>query len=75
MKVNVTQNNKTMVTLSSLEPGDGFLFNGYPCVVGESRIGNCKGCVTAFNLRTSKIIAIPEGQRVKLAQINVEYTV
>lgn len=75
MKVNVTQQNKTMVTLSSLEPGDGFIFDGYPCIVGESLIGNYNGFVTAFNLRNAKIIAIPQGQLVQLSQINVEYTV
>lgn len=75
MKVKVTQQNKTTVTLSSLEPGDGFIFDGYPCIVGESLIGNYNGFVTAFNLRNAKIIAIPQGQQVQLSQINVEYTV
>lgn len=75
MKVNVTEKSKTVVTLSSLEPGDGFLFDGYPCIVGESLIGDYNGFVTAFNLRTAKIIAIPQGQQVQLSQINVAYTV
>ncbi|MBL5840963.1 hypothetical protein I4U30_22095 [Enterobacter asburiae] len=75
MKVKVTQQNKTMVTLSSLDPGDGFIFDGYPCIVGESLIGNYNGFVTAFDLRNAKIIAIPELQQVQLSQISVEYTV
>lgn len=75
MKVKVTQKNKTMVTLSSLEPGDGFIFDGYPCIVGESLIGTYNGFVPAFSLRDSKIITIPQGQQVQLSQINVEYTV
>lgn len=75
MKVKVTQQNKTMVTLCSLEPGDGFIFDGYPCIVGESLIGAYNGFVNAFDLRNAKIIAIPQLQQVQLTQINVEYTV
>lgn len=75
MKVKVTQQNKTMVALSSLDPGEGFIFDGFPCIVGDSLIGNYNGFVTAFNLRNAKIIAVPEGQLVQLSQINVEYTV
>lgn len=74
MKVNVTQQNRTMVTISSLEPGDGFILDGYPCIVGEPLI-DYNGFVTAFSLRDAKIIAIPQLKQVQLSQINVEYTV
>lgn len=74
MKVNVTQQNRAMVALSSLEPGDGFIFDGYPCIVGDPLI-DYNGFVTAFNLRNAKIISIPEALSVQLSQINVEYTV
>lgn len=74
MKVNVTQQNRSMVTLSSLEPGDGFIFDGYPCIVADP-LESYNRFVTAFNLRSSKIIAIPEAFMVQLSDISVEYTV
>lgn len=74
MKVNVTQQNRTMVSISALDPGDGFIFDGYPCIVGDP-LESYNGFVIAFNLRNAKITAIPEGYMVQLTQINVEYTV
>lgn len=75
MRVNVTEKNKTSVALRSLDPGDGFLFDGYPCIVGKSMIGEWQGCVTVFNLRNNEVTAIPGNQLVQLTQIEVEYTV
>ena len=75
VKVNVTEKEKTIVSLHSLSVGDGFLFDGFPHMVCESTIGHYKGFITAVNLRNASIVALPLMQRVQLTQINVEYTV
>ncbi|AFU63787.1 hypothetical protein [Salmonella phage SSE121] len=75
MKVTVTEKNKTCVAARSLDIGDGFIYCGQPHIVGESTMGDFRGFVTAFNLRTSKFVAIPQSEEVQLSQINVEYTI
>lgn len=74
MKVNVTQTNKTMVSLHSLEPGEGFLSpnDGYPCIVTDTEYA--ARAVSAFNLVTFKICGFHEMQQVQISEISVEYT-
>uniref|UniRef100_A0AAU8GFD0 Uncharacterized protein n=1 Tax=Salmonella phage vB_SEnST11_KE23 TaxID=3161174 RepID=A0AAU8GFD0_9CAUD len=75
MKVTVTEKNKTCVAVRSLDIGDGFIYCGQPHIVGKSTLGDYRGYVTAFNLRTSELVTIPQMEQVQLSQINVEYTV
>lgn len=75
MKVNVTQKNKVRAIIGELEPGDGFLFDGYPHLVCENGLlVNYKGYVPAVCLRTARIVTIRFETEVQLTQINVEYT-
>lgn len=75
MKVTVTEKEKTSVSLHSLSVGDGFLFDGFPHMVCESKVGYYKGFIQAVNLRNASIVALPLMQQVQLTQIFVEYTV
>lgn len=76
MKVNVTQKNKVRTIIGELEPGDGFLFDGYPYLVCENGLlVNYKGYVPAVCLRTARIVTLRFETEVQLTQINVEYTV
>uniref|UniRef100_A0AAU8GFG3 Uncharacterized protein n=1 Tax=Salmonella phage vB_SEnST11_KE22 TaxID=3161173 RepID=A0AAU8GFG3_9CAUD len=75
MKVTVTEKNKTCVAVRSLDIGDGFIFGGQPHIIGKSIVEPWHGFVTAFNLRTSEFVAIPQMEQVQLSQINVEYTI
>lgn len=75
MKVKVTQKNKTKAIIGELEPGDGFLFDGYPYLVCETGLINYTGYVPAVCLRNAKIVTIRAETEVQLSQIDVEYTV
>lgn len=76
MKVNVTQKNKTRAIIGELEPGDGFLFDGYPYLVCENGLlVNYKGYVPAVCLSNARIVTIRFETEVQLTQIDVEYTV
>lgn len=76
MKVNVTQKNKTRAIIGELEPGDGFLFDGYPYMVCDNGLlVNYNGYVAAVCLRDAKLVTIRKEMEVQLTQIDVEYTV
>ena len=74
MKVNITEKEKTSVSLHSLSVGEGVLFNGFPHMVCESTLGYYMSFVTAVNLHNANIVALPLTQQVQLTQISVEYT-
>lgn len=75
MKVKVSQKNKTKATIGDLEPGEGFLFDGYPYLVCETGLINYTGHVPAVCLRNAKIVTIRKETEVQLTEINIEYTV
>jgi len=75
MKVNVTQKSKTTVILNSLEPGDGFLFDGCPHIVGRASPWDIPNTVVAFDLGRSLVVFFHRYEQVQVTQINVEHTV
>lgn len=76
MKINVTQKNKTRAIIGELEPGNGFLLDGYPYLVCENGLlVNYKGYVPAVCLCNARIVTLRSETEVQLTQIDVEYTV
>lgn len=76
MKVNVTQKNAVKVSVGSLDPGEGFVFEGKPYMAAKSELGlNYTGFALVFNLRTANFTTMPGNWQVQLSQIDVEYTI
>lgn len=76
MKVNVTQMHKHSVPVSSLEPGEGFMFDRKPHIVVSFFVPSNmqRDSVMAFNLETFKVVQIPLDEYVYLVSIAVYYS-